>query len=153
MNPAISARLKILQIVVAVLTSTVFIYLYLGATFVKANLASGGLNQSLNHPIAKMLAMVSIAILIVAYFLPLLILKATLKSQNLKTPDSIFAAYFVSVILRCALVEPIAVFGLIVSHFSIDMDYTYVASFIALFGLWLSFPSEERFQQLLTRMQ
>lgn len=109
--------------------------------------ATSGSEEILGHPVLLPLAIAAIATLAMSFFIPTIMLRQGSPSRTpmspiseLAVPDRVRTAF----IIQWALLEAVAIYGLVASFLIQDLRPFLVFAGVAIVGLLLAFPSEGR---------
>lgn len=129
-------QIKVLQMLCGALSATTLIYLFLANQAVERNQVIEGTLPSFEHPMLFIFGGASVLAVVMGIVLPNILLKSSRQRNQGKAIP--FAEIFPPNIIRFAMFESIAIFGLLVGMASRDMNYSYLATGLTL-GLFMAF--------------
>jgi hypothetical protein len=139
-----SNMLKIAQILQICLIIAVFIYLCIPIVIPSIVLNSD--NDMLNL-ITITLAVISIVVLLLCYFLPKLMAKSY-KSNSEKSVIKIEGGLLSLLIFRSAMIESLAIYGLILGILGASLYIILPFYIVAIAGLVIIFPSKDKWNRM-----
>ena len=142
--PSLQARMMAPKILWGAMLASTFMYLFVISTKSQTSINTDFKILSSENPLSKAFAFAALFMAISAWQIP-----GILRKKALQNADP-FPGWFVSFIVRLAMLESISVFGLVLAILSHDINDAIPFFIVSWAGFLLSFPTADKATRALT---
>lgn len=138
--------LQLAKVLWAGLFASLFMYLVIAYQLGRAGVATGAIES--NHPVALLLKIGAVVSFLLAFWLPRLLARVIMMKKRTVASGTNMSRNFPLFVLRLALFESVALFGLILGILTSSGQQLWPFLGISAFGFLMSFPSKSKLEAL-----